>query len=131
ARGRSSPCRHRLRGGGRAGGVRERHRSVRRRAGVRQLASPPAHSADIVTALRQCRKTLRRGGLLLCSVRDYDDVPRGEPAVHPYGERRWGGDVYRLRQEWTWDSTTHYQVRFVVEELDAAGPGTVLDAVTR
>jgi len=88
-------------------------------------------AADIVTALRQCRKTLRRGGLLLCSVRDYDDVPRGEPAVHPYGERHRGGDVYRLRQEWTWDSTTHYQVRFVVEELDAAGPGTVLDAVTR
>ena len=88
-------------------------------------------AADIVTALRECHKTLRRGGLLLCTVRDYDTVPRGEPAVHPYGERRRGGEVYRLRQEWTWDSTTHYQLKFVVEKVGAAGPVTVLEAVTR
>ena len=88
-------------------------------------------AADIVIALRQCHKTLRRNGLLLCSVRDYDAVPRGEPAVHPYGERRRGGEVYRLSQEWTWDSTTHYQLKFVVEQVGAAGPVTVLEAVTR
>ena len=88
-------------------------------------------AADIVIALRQCHETLRRRGLLLCSVRDYDAVPRGEPAVHPYGERRRGGDVYQLRQEWTWDSTTHYQLKFVVEKLHAPDPVTVLEAVTR
>src|SRR2546421_9746702 len=87
--------------------------------------------ADIVVALRECHKTLRRSGLLLCSVRDYDAVPRGEAAVHPYGERRRGGDVYRLRQEWTWDSTTRYQLHFVVEQVGAAGPVTLLEAATR
>jgi SAM-dependent methyltransferase len=88
-------------------------------------------ATDIVTALRECHKVLRRGGLLLCSVRDYDTVPRGEAAVHPYGERRRGADVYRLRQEWTWGRATHYQLKFVVERLDAAGPVTVLETVTR
>jgi hypothetical protein len=74
---------------------------------------------------------LRLGGLCLCSVRDYDAVPRGVAATHPYGERHRGDEVFRLRQEWTWESSTHYQVAFIVEKDGPDGPKTLLRTVTR
>ena len=87
--------------------------------------------ADIEVAFRQFRKVLRPGGLCLCSVRDYDTVQRGVPLTLSYGERRRAGEVFRLRQEWTWDGTTHYQVAFIVDKDGPQGPTTVLRTVTR
>jgi SAM-dependent methyltransferase len=86
---------------------------------------------EILLAFREFQKTLRRGGVCLCSVRDYDAIDRGVPATHPYGERRRGDDVYRLRQEWTWQGTTHYDLKFIVERIDPAESTTVLQTVTR
>ncbi len=86
---------------------------------------------DIVTALEEFRRVLRRGGLCVCSVRDYDTVQRGVAATHVYGERRRGDGVLRLRQEWSWEGLTHYQVAFIVEKDAPAGPITVLRTATR
>jgi len=87
--------------------------------------------ADIATALLEFKRVLRRGGLFICSVRDYDAVTRGVAAIHSYGERRRGGEVFRLRQEWTWEDQTHYQVAFVVEKEGPTGPQPMLTASTR
>jgi SAM-dependent methyltransferase len=87
--------------------------------------------SDVRAALQEFRKVLRRGGLCLCSVRDYDAVPRGVAATHPYGERRRGEEVFRLRQEWTWESSTHYRVAFIVEKEAPNGHTTLLRTVTR
>ena len=53
------------------------------------------------------------------------------PATHPYGELRRGDEVFRLRQEWTWESSTHYQVAFIVEKEAPNGPTALLRTVTR
>jgi SAM-dependent methyltransferase len=86
---------------------------------------------DLEAAFREFRKVLRPGGLCLCSVRDYDTVERGKSLTIPYGERRRAGEIFRLRQEWTWDGTTHHEIAFVVEQDRAGGPSTVLRTVTR
>ena len=87
--------------------------------------------SDIRAALQEFRRVLHPDGLCLCSVRDYDAVPRGVAATHPYGERRRGDEVFRLRQEWTWESSTHYQVAFIVEKEAPNGPTALLRTVTR
>ena len=88
--------------------------------------------ADIELALRQFHSVMRPGGVLLCSVRDYDNVERGVPATFEYGERRRAGEVYRPRQEWTWESTTHYRIEFIIEKGEPrSAPTTVLRTVTR
>jgi SAM-dependent methyltransferase len=86
---------------------------------------------DIEAAFRQFREVLRPGGLGLCSVRDYDTVQRGVPLTLSYGERRRAGAVFRLRQEWTWEGTTHYEIAFIVDTDGPQGPTTVLRTVTR
>jgi SAM-dependent methyltransferase len=89
------------------------------------------NDGDIEATFREFRKVLRPGGLCLCSVRDYDTVRRGAPLTLSYGERRRAGEVFRPRQEWTWDGTTHYQVAFIVEQDAPRGPTTALRTVTR
>ena len=86
---------------------------------------------DILTAFRQFKAVLRPGGVGLCSVRDYDQLPRGAPVTHPYGERTRGTEKFHLRQEWTWDGPRHYDVTFVIEKDSPLGPTTVLRTTTR
>ena len=87
--------------------------------------------ADIELAFRQFHTVLRPGGVLLCSVRDYDTIDRGVPTTFAYGERRRGGEVLRPRQEWTWEGTTHYRVAFIIDSDGPGGPRTLLHTVTR
>jgi hypothetical protein len=87
--------------------------------------------ADILTAFREFSAVLRAGGTCLCSVRDYDQLDRGVPATHPYGERTRGTERFWLRQEWTWDDPMHYDLAFIIEREGPAGPTTVLRAETR
>jgi SAM-dependent methyltransferase len=84
---------------------------------------------DILTALRQFRQVLRPGGLCLCSVRDYDAAERGVDALRPYGRRFWGTEVFTARQEWHWQSRTHYQVTIILDQEGPDGPKSVLRAV--
>lgn len=62
------------------------------------------------------REVLEPGGLLLLSVRDYEQVDRSPTSVHPYGERSRGSSRFRLRQEWTWLDPSHYRTTFFVHE---------------
>lgn len=86
---------------------------------------------DILTAFRQFKAVLRPGGLCLCSVRDYDQLQRGVPATHPYGERTRGAERFHVQQEWAWDDPMHYDVTFVIERDSPGGPTTVLRTTTR
>jgi len=86
---------------------------------------------DLEAAFREFRTVLRPGGLCLCSVRDYDAIERGRSLTISYGERRRAGEIFRLRQEWTWEGTTHYEIAFVIEKDGAGGPVLVLRTVTR
>jgi SAM-dependent methyltransferase len=73
------------------------------------------------------REVLSQDGLLLLSVRDYEQVDRSPESVHPYGERTRGNKRFRLRQEWTWLDSSHYRTTFCVEEYG----GTTWSEVVR
>ncbi len=77
--------------------------------------------ADLLTAFREFVGALRPGGIVLCSVRDYERIDRAETSTHPYGTRWRGGVEYRLRQDWTWRDTAHYDATMVIEEKRADG----------
>jgi SAM-dependent methyltransferase len=70
---------------------------------------------DLSAAFQQFLNVLRPGGVFLCSVRDYDKVPRGEPATHLYGRRQYRGETFQLRQEWLWDDPMHYQATIIID----------------
>jgi SAM-dependent methyltransferase len=76
---------------------------------------------DLRAAFQQFFSVLRAGGVFLCSVRDYDKVQRGEPATHLYGRREYGGDIFHLRQEWSWDDPMHYQGTIVIDRETPKG----------
>jgi SAM-dependent methyltransferase len=71
---------------------------------------------DLLIALREFHRVLRTGGVFLCSVRDYDNVRRGEPATHAYGTRQYRGETFHLRQEWSWSDSKHYESTFIIEK---------------
>jgi hypothetical protein len=58
---------------------------------------------EILTALRECHRTLRPGGVLLISVRDYAAIERRSPDVRPYGDHVEGDCRYSAEQIWQWD----------------------------
>ncbi len=70
---------------------------------------------DLRAAFQQFLSVLRPGGVFLCSVRDYDNVQRGEPATHVYGRREHGGETFHLRQEWSWYDPMHYQGTIIID----------------
>ncbi len=87
--------------------------------------------ADILTAFRQFKAVLRPGGLCLCSVRDYDQLQRGVPATHRYGERTRGAERFHLWQEWAWSDPMHYDMTMVIERDSPGDPATVLRVTTQ
>ena len=72
--------------------------------------------SDIAETLRGLSSLLSPGGIILVSVRDYEDVDRSPTSVHPYGERNRDGRHFRLSQEWTWYDVSHYRTTMLVEE---------------
>lgn len=86
---------------------------------------------DIVTALSHLRGLLRPGAPLLVSVRDYHQVDRGSPSVHPYGERTRGRRAFRLAQTWRWYDEDRYETTMTVEERREGRWAPVLESRTR
>lgn len=89
-------------------------------------------AADLVIAFDNLRRSLRRGGLLVVSVRDYDrllaDRPSGEPPrlSGPAGDRR------VVVQVWDWeDDTPVYRLNQFVLIESAAGRWGVRHLETR
>jgi ribosomal protein S18 acetylase RimI-like enzyme/SAM-dependent methyltransferase len=81
--------------------------------------------AELRLAFEQLRGVLRPGGILLCSVRDYDRTPR-ETVIYPYGERTRDGRRYHVHQEWHWDGPNFYDATMVIARELPAGREEVL-----
>ncbi len=75
--------------------------------------------AELLAAFREFMAVLRPGGIVLCSVRDYERIDRAETSTHSYGMRWRGGVEYRLRQDWVWRDAAHYDATMVIEEKRA------------
>ncbi|MEQ9401607.1 MAG: class I SAM-dependent methyltransferase [Longimicrobiales bacterium] len=71
---------------------------------------------EILRALREFRKVLRPGGILLVSLRDYAAVDRTGPSRHPYAEREDDGRRLRLGQVWEWTDAYRYRTTMTLEE---------------
>jgi SAM-dependent methyltransferase len=85
--------------------------------------------AEIGGALTECFRCVRPGGGCLISMRDYQTPPpSGTVEVHPYGERRWAGHTYSLRQVWTWRGPRYDLSLEITPVGNPAGPVTVVEA---
>jgi len=86
---------------------------------------------DLRGAFREFLGVLRPGGVFMCSVRDYDRVQRGEPAIHSYGAREQRGERFQLRQEWSWADPMHYRATFIVDRETPNGAKRELCATSQ
>ena len=77
--------------------------------------------AEIMDTMQNFVRLLKPGGVILLSVRDYENMDRSPTSVHHYGERLRAGRRFRLRQEWTWLNQTHYRTRMIIESLQKSG----------
>lgn len=66
-------------------------------------------NSEILTALRQMHGSLRSGGGILLTVRDYVVEPRGRGIMKPYGVREFDGRRVVAFQVWDFDSD-HYDL---------------------
>ena len=80
----------------------------------------------LAAAFREAHRVVAEGGLFVVSVRDYAGVRRERPSVQRYGERRRGGRVFDVRQEWEWIDRDHYRTTLIVEEHGDGGEREVV-----
>ena len=73
---------------------------------------------DIETALRELRRCVRPGGIVLITMRDYSVQPAGTREIKPYGERTWNGRRFAAEQEWLWQGST-YRLTLRIRPVDA------------
>ena len=85
---------------------------------------------EILRALREFRRVLEPGGMLLVSLRDYDGVDRAPTSYHPYGDRHREGQTFRLGQEWEWLGPDHYRTTLVIEAVDETTREELLRSAT-
>jgi len=81
---------------------------------------------EILETFRGLHDVLVPGGVLLCSVRNYDSIERGVDRRHPYGEREVDGERYRVWQDWRWLDHDRYESTMVVQQDEE---GTWVDRV--
>ena len=75
--------------------------------------------ADILQAFGQCRRSLRPGGVVVFSVRDYATVERKSPDVSPYGLRSDGDQRALAVQVWEWQGD-QYDLRIYLTTDDGS-----------
>lgn len=74
---------------------------------------------EILQALRAFRICIRPGGGCIISLRNYEQEPREQGVVKPYGVREAGSKRYLLFQVWDWDfEGAHYDLTFYFVEDD-------------
>lgn len=90
---------------------------------------------EILRALRECLRLLRRDGRCVISMRDYQDPPApGTIETRDYGDRTWAGRACRLSQTWRWHGA-FYDVAFELvttdgtQEVVARTPATTYFAI--
>jgi SAM-dependent methyltransferase len=78
--------------------------------------------AEIATAFAECRKCIRRGGLLIASVRDYSAIERRSPDVRPYASHTEEGHRYTADQVWEWDGDQYDVTLRLTDEVVGKPP---------
>ncbi len=78
--------------------------------------------AEIASAFAECRRCLRRGGVLIVSVRDYATIERRSPDVRPYATHNEGGRRYTAEQQWVWDGDRYDLTLGLTEEAPGELP---------
>lgn len=76
--------------------------------------------SEILEAFRSCYRCLQPGGVLVISVRDYDNIERKTPDVRPYGLRYDGDSRFLAVQVWEWEGD-QYDVRMYLTSESATG----------
>lgn len=71
---------------------------------------------EIVRAFEEFRSVLKPGGVVVISIRDYDQVDRTPTSTHRYSEVERDDRKYLFRQEWIWSDALHYQTTLIGEE---------------
>ena len=81
------------------------------------LDNAVAHFLDdeeLTAAFGEMARLLAPGGLVLLSVRDYDEVLKSRPNGTPEQTMGEGTQRWRLRQDWTWIEEAIYDFRIVI-----------------
>jgi SAM-dependent methyltransferase len=78
--------------------------------------------AEIAKAFSECRKCLRRRGLLIISVRDYATIERMSPDVKPYAPHVEGDRQYTSEQIWEWDGDRYDFTMRITEQVSGESP---------
>lgn len=99
--------------------------------------------SEIGQAFASFHRTLKPGGWMVISVRDYASIERKNPDVRPYGLRRdgsrrllavqaweWDGDQYDLRMYLTIDSGETCETRVLVTRYYAVTIGRLMQLMT-
>lgn len=73
--------------------------------------------ADILSAFRQCWRTLEPGGVAVFSVRDYANVERRSPDVRPHGLHVENDRRFLAVQVWEWDEDQYDLSLYLTSEL--------------
>lgn len=100
-----------------------RHCSTQGMAAVLACDNSVPHllsDAEILQAFSNCYRCLRPGGLAVFSVRDYENTPRVNPDVRPYGIRYDGGSRFLAIQVWEWDGD-QYDLRMYLTSESPEG----------
>ena len=75
--------------------------------------------AKVLQSFGQCRRSLRQGGVVVFSVRDYTTIERKSPDVRPYGLRRDGDQRFLAVQVWEWQGD-QYDLRIYLTTDDGS-----------
>lgn len=78
--------------------------------------------AEIARGFAECRKCLRRGGVLIISVGDYAAIERRSPDVRPYGEHLGGRHRYTAEQVWEGDGDRYDVTLRLTDETSGEAP---------
>jgi SAM-dependent methyltransferase len=71
---------------------------------------------EILSALQSCYRSLRPGGAVVVSLRDYAAIDRVSPDVRPYGLRREGRQRFLAVQVWEWEGDQYDLSMYLTSE---------------
>lgn len=78
--------------------------------------------AEIQAALSECWRLQAPGGVLLVSVRDYEQFDRKAPHHHAYGTRAVDGITYTAEQFWHWQGDQYPVTLRLTEDRGSGEP---------
>ena len=86
---------------------------------------------DLAQAIRAIARKLRPDGLLVASIRDYDEALRTRPAIGPVRVIRDDGGRRTVHQIWEWLDERRYRVHLHVTRELAEAPRPAAPSIVR